>query len=518
MAGGYDIGPKVGIDGFAEFRKSIKAMDEDIKDFRSELKLVAAVYDENGDSMEALAAKNEVLQKTYDAQAEKVQEIQKALEKARDEYGENADATKKWQRSLTDAKTALQKTANEMGKNQKKLDDLENSTEDLKDSFEGVDEALDEAEKALKDTREAVEDLGDAAKKSSGKFDVMKVAAGNLVSGGISLIAGGVKSAISAFINLDESTEEYRTAMGKLNAAFETAGYSSEVAGEAYTELYKILGDTDSVAEASQLMAKMAKSEQDFADWTTIAAGVAGTFGDALPITSLIEAANETAKVGKVTGALADALNWAGISEDEFNEKLAACSSESARNDLIMNTLTRTYDEAAEAFEKNNEQLIKSRENQAMLDEITGRLGESVDKVKNALLEKFGPALSTVAEEAADFILSLDTEQLLENVDNTINGFIREWEKVVNNFRTMVGEARAEVYGAFGSDPDRFGNKANMSAYEDAVRANSAYYSENRGPKSASPVYLDGKKVGEILNAANGVSKIAAGMNIATIM
>ena len=46
--------------------------------------------------------------------------------------------------------------------------------------------------------------------------------------------------------------------------------------------------------------------------WTRIAAGVYGTFGDALPIEGLIEAANETAKTGKVTGVLADAINWAG--------------------------------------------------------------------------------------------------------------------------------------------------------------------------------------------------------------
>ena len=51
-----------------------------------------------------------------------------------------------------------------------------------------------------------------------------------------------------------------------------------------------------------------------------------------LPIEGMIESANETAKVGEVTGSLADALNWVGISEDAFNEKLAACSSESERN------------------------------------------------------------------------------------------------------------------------------------------------------------------------------------------
>ncbi|MBR5815243.1 MAG: hypothetical protein IKY77_03485, partial [Methanocorpusculaceae archaeon] len=349
----YDIGPKIGIEGYAEFKKSIKSIDSEIKGFGSELKLVTAMYDENGESMEALTAKNEALQKLYDAQEKKVAELSKVLERSRSEYGENAEATKKWQKSLTDAKTALQKTVNEMGKNQKKIDELGESTEELKDSFEDVDDSVSDAKKALKD-------LGDSAEKTSGKFDAFKVAAGNLVSDGISAIAGGVSDAVSAFVNLDETTEEYRAAMGRLNTAFEVAGYSSEVAGEAYEELYKILGDTDTAAEAAQLMASMAKSEQDFAEWTEIAAGVAGTFGDALPINSLIEAANETAKVGKVTGALADALNWAGINEDEFNEKLAACSSESARNDLIMNTLTRTYDEASDAFYRNNEQLVEA--------------------------------------------------------------------------------------------------------------------------------------------------------------
>ena len=76
----------------------------------------------------------------------------------------------------------------------------------------------------------------------------------------------------------------------------------------------------------------------------------------------MIESANETAKVGEVTGSLADALNWVGISEDAFNEKLAACSSESERNRLIMETLSGAYDEASGAFYRNNEALVASRE------------------------------------------------------------------------------------------------------------------------------------------------------------
>ena len=89
--------------------------------------------------------------------------------------------------------------------------------------------------------------------------------------------------------------------------------------------LYAVLGDTDNATESAQLLAQLATSEQDVATWADIAAGVQGTFGDALPINSLIEASNETAKVGQVTGALADALNWSAFPRTNSMKKLAAC-------------------------------------------------------------------------------------------------------------------------------------------------------------------------------------------------
>lgn len=185
--------------------------------------------------------------------------------------------------------------------------------------------------------------------------------------------------------------------MGRLNTAFESAGYGADTAQEAYRDFYGILGDTDTATEASQLLAQLADSAEDVSVWTNIAAGVNGTFGDSLPIEGLIEAANETANVGQVTGVLADALNWVGISEDEFNTKLAACSSESERNQLIMDTLAGTYDEAADAFYRNNEAIVEARNNQAQLDATLATLGQTVSNVKNQLISEFLPSISNVA-------------------------------------------------------------------------------------------------------------------------
>lgn len=228
----------------------------------------------------------------------------------------------------------------------------------------------------------------------------------------------GATALTTAFIALDSATEEYRVAMGKLNTAFDASGFSADAARKSYRNFYAILGDTDTATEASQLLAKLAENEQDVSTWTRIAAGVSGTFGDSLPVEGLIEAANETAKVGTVTGQLADALNWAGIMEDDFNEKLAACGSESERNKLIMDTLAQTYEGAADAFYRNNEQLVASRNQQAALQEMTAGLGATSADVKSKVLELFGAmADGTVRPGSALDWLSGKAEQFTAWVD-----------------------------------------------------------------------------------------------------
>lgn len=223
---------------------------------------------------------------------------------------------------------------------------------------------------------------------------------------------------VGAFLAMDGATEEYRVAQGKLNTAFEAAGMSADAARTSYRNFYAILGDTDTATEASQLLSKLTKNEEDITKWTRIAAGVSGTFGDSLPIEGLIEASNETARVGQVTGVLADAINWAakegetfGVklkantkanedwnkavseaksAEDFFNLALQDCATESERVQLIMDTLSGTYDKAADSFYKANKQLVDSRRNQATLQEITAKLGDASATVKNQLWELAG--------------------------------------------------------------------------------------------------------------------------------
>lgn len=380
----YDIGPKIGIDGEAEFRKQIQQITENIKTLGSELKVVASAADAEGESIDSLSQKNEILSKTVGQLEDRLTAQRNMLDRATEKYGEADSRTQKWQRTVNATETELNQLRAQINKNNTAMDKLESGTRDADD---------------------AMDDLGDAAESAGGKLSAMTVAMGNLIASGIQAAISAVGNLVSSLWNLDEATEEFRRAQGRLNTAFEAAGFSAETAEEAYDGFYSILGDTDTATEASQLLAQLAESEEDVAKWTEIAAGVSGTFGDSLPIESLIEAANETAKVGEVTGTLADALNWVGISEDEFNEKLAECSSESERNRLIMETLSAQYDDAADAFRRNNAVLIEARENQAAMDRTLANLGSTIANIKNQLTNALGPALRGIVD-AFNAILS----------------------------------------------------------------------------------------------------------------
>ena len=400
----YDLGPKIGIDGEAEFRKQIQQISENVKTLGSELKVVASAADLEGDSIESLSSKNEILNKTISELEKKLSAQQDMLQKATKEFGETDTKTQKWQRTVNATETELNKLRSQVSKNEKAMDELEKGTDDASD---------------------AMDDLGDAADNSGGKLDSMTVAMGNLISSGIQKVIDGVINLASEIWNLDEATEEYRRAQGRLQTAFEAAGYSGDPAQQAYTEFYKILGDTDTATEASQLLAQLAENEEDVATWTEIAAGVSGTFGDSLPIEGLIEASNETAKVGEVTGVLADALNWVGISEDEFNEKLAACSDESERNQLIMETLAGQYDEASDAFYRNNEALVESRETQAQLDETLSSVGEQIANIKGQLLDALIPALQQLVD-------TIDWTQVGKTVSNLISFVVQNGPTILS--------------------------------------------------------------------------------------
>ena len=364
----YDIGPKIGIDGEAEFRKSLQAINQQLRTLGSEMKAVTSSFLEGDESQEALAAQTDVLNRQIDAQRQKLSQLQKGLEASAQKYGENDTRTLKWAQAVHEATADLNQMQAKLAKTEGGLDGLADATEEA----------------------------GAAAEAAGGKFGTMTVAMGNLISSGIQTAVSAAADLVGTLFHLDETTEEYRKNQGLLNTAFEKAGYSAATADSAYQSLYRIIGDSDVATEAAQQMASLSKSQENFAAWAKIGAGVAGVFGDALPLNNLYEAANETSRTGTLTGQLTDAILRAGHSEEEFNQKLAEAGTEAERNQLILETLSDYYDGASEAFYRNNEAMMASREAQAQMDASLGALGETIADVKTRLTAELTPALAGV--------------------------------------------------------------------------------------------------------------------------
>lgn len=298
----------------------------------------------------------------------------------------------------------------------------------LKDEMSG---GLVAAAKAAKKSGKNIDDsMMQATRKVVAFKNKSLTALGDFAKKGVKAAGAAVAGMTAAFIALDGATEEYRVAQGKLNAGFQAAGFSADVARKSYRNFYAILGDADTATEASQLLANMAKNEEEVTKWTRIAAGVHGTFGDSLPIEGLVESANETARTGKVTGVFADALNWVGIMEDDFNAKLEQTTDVSKRNRLIMDTLSATYDKAADSFYANNQQVINARRNHATLDEMLAKVGDTSSKLKSQLWVlagaaedgsiRSGSALDWVQKKAdalTDWLSNLDLSNLKKQFD-----------------------------------------------------------------------------------------------------
>lgn len=270
----------------------------------------------------------------------------------------------------------------------------------------------DQAQKNVKAAKEEVEKLGKEGKESGEKFkkamETMKnvaKTAGKAIGTALKAVGTAVLAAGAALVGLAESTKEYRAEQAKLTSAFETAGKTADEAKSTYNDLYRVLGDSGQAVEAANHLALLADNQEELSEWTNICQGVYATFGDSLPIEGLTEAANETAKVGQVTGSLADALNWAGVNEDDFNAKLAACNGEAEREALIRETLNGLYDDAAKNYEENAKGLLDANEAQARLTDSLAKMGEVVEPIVTILksgladvLEKITPHLETVSE------------------------------------------------------------------------------------------------------------------------
>ena len=359
----------------SNFSSSTQELNRYIKTVNSEFKSAASSMGDWSKNTDGLQAKITSLNKIMEAEKKKLSLLQKEYEGMTDEQKKNSKAGQDLYLKIKNQEAVVGKTKAGIDKYTKALDGLQK-----------------ESEQATKSTK----DLNIATAKTGENASVIASKLGGALAKGLASITTACVGAVGGFLALAESTRETRTQLNQIETSFTKAGFSAEQSTETYNELFGVIGDSGKATEASLHMAQLAKSEEDLSNWTTIATGVYSRFGDSLPIENLMEASNETAKTGKLTGVLTDALNWAGVSEDEFKVKLDACTSEQERQAIITDTLNGLYKESAEAYRKNNEEVIEAQKAQQSLTNAIAKLGEIAEPIMTSVKNAFAGLVTSI--------------------------------------------------------------------------------------------------------------------------
>lgn len=461
MPKGEDITTKFKVD-ISELKKGITEANKNIKLANAEFKAASAGMDDWTKSSDGLNAKLKQLNSVLIEENKKLDNYKsqlQAVEKAEQENGKKADELKAKLQQLSSQ--GISKTSDEYKKYEKALTDVEkeqtanaNMADKLKVTILNQQAAVNKTEKEIKNYESTLQEVAKAEKISAknGKSveENLKQISQNSDEAQESLnelsskLAGGIKkgiatlgTALTGFITglvaSSEISQDFVEDMGKLETAFTTSGHSAETAKKSYQEMVGILGETDQSVEAVNHLAKLTKNEQELAEWTNIAAGVYATFGDSLPLEGLTEAANETAKVGQVTGPLADALNWAGLSEDAFNNSLSKCNTEQERASLITKTLSELYRDAGNSYQETNKDLISARQATSDLASANAEMGKIVTPIVTKIKEAFAEFLSEITPKIKEFAESVDWNKFGETVKNALGKLTDAFLWIIEN-------------------------------------------------------------------------------------
>lgn len=301
--------------------------------------------------------------------------------------------------------------------NTKAIKALEETSEKSEETAVTVEKTADKTEEAGKKTENAFTGIGNAA-LGLGKFVVK---AGTAIGG--------------AWFAAVEGTREYRAEMGLLDAAFLKSGHTSAEAKQTYSDLNAVLGDTGQAVEAAQHIALIADNEKEMNELTHIGTGIFANFGASLPLEGLFEAVNHTASLGEVQGSLADALEWSGITVEEFNEKLEKCTTEEERQDLIVKTLQDTYGKAGDQYKETNKDVMEANKTQERLTDAFAEFGRVSD-----------PILSTIKNAVAAFVEAAvpKLEELIQKVKD-VKTWVQENEQTIKDWAAVIAGATVSI-------------------------------------------------------------------------
>lgn len=452
-----DIGPRIGIDGEAQFRKELETINQKCKTLASEMKAVTTQFSGNEKSQEALTAKARVLSQQIVTQTSKIAELKQGLIQATAKFGDADARTLKWKQAVNEATAQLNTMKSDLGKSDRAVDELNDTME------EGSEQAL---------------SFGDVLKANL---------ASDAIVAGVKKVAGVIKDLFMDAFDYNKGMEnaktDFKVMLGDAEKAEQLVSSLKGISSKTPFEL------TDLTSATKTLLAFNVTAEDSTGVLTQLGDI---SLGNANKLETLSRAYGKMNSSGKVTlesiNMMIDAgfnpLNNVSESTGETMEALYDRISKGTMSfDEIKGAIADATSEGGQ-FYKGMEEASKTTDGliSTLKDNINEKLGAAfqglTDKIRDEVLPK-----------AIEFVNSLDTQK----ISDAITGLI---DKIQQFIPVIVGATTAIV-----SYKAAMAISGLMEKLKSATQAQTAAQALLNAVTSANPFVLLASLVAAVITA-----------------
>ena len=381
------VSARVEIDGEKEYKAALSELNNGNRVLASEMRKLQAEYKGNENSVEALTAKGDLLQRQLLQQKAKVETLREAVKNAARQKGEDAAETQAWIAKLNNAEAAQY---------------------DLQHAIEANDEALEKAKSGVGDLADQIPSLGDSISGLAEQFGV-KLPSGitksldsmqGFSSGTVlamSAAAAGVAALMKVVGELHDITKKAAADVDEILTESMTTGLSTRTIQQLkYAEnlidvSYSTI--TGSLTKLTQNMDKARDGNEDLAE-SFARLGVVIT--------------DESGQLRDAESVFYDVIDALGAMENP-TERDAAAMEILGKSALDLNPLIIQGSAALKAYAAEaeatgyvlDESMLKKL---GEVDDASQKLELTLDSVKKELAVEFAPASKAAMEQFANLV------------------------------------------------------------------------------------------------------------------
>ena len=413
---GYNIGPKIGIEGEKEFQTQIKAINNEYKTLQAQTKALTAEFDKNNNQQGKLEMQTQQLEKQIDAQKRAIEEMEKALEVARNTTDANSDAITSWEGKLWNAKATVAQLEKELAETEDALQKMENGIEDTGDAAEEAGKGVSKFGDILKGNL-AADVIWDAVKE------------------GADLLVDLGKEALSTASELRAEESQFAQTFGEMEQTATTA--LQNVEKQTGISATRIKGNFSTVYAFAKTMGSDSEEAIDIASRAMAAAADSAAYYD-----KTVEEVTETIQAYIKGNYANDAA--LGIASTETTRNAAALERYGkAFKELTESQKIDTLLAMVEAGNKASGAMGQAAREAGEWTNVTGELEDAQKQLLGVIGEPILEAAIPVVQELTESLREMAEVRPGEQLERDMEGFVQTMEDAEAAYNSTAASTMA---------------------------------------------------------------------------